>query len=111
MSKPDLFDVVELKINLPEFGLNQGTQGTVVECYPDGEYEVEFTDEDGETLALCAMQPDQISVVYQAHTKQKKQILQQLFSIIHELDEERTRKVLNFANTLRQHQAVETTTS
>jgi len=62
MNKPDLFDVVELESDLPEFGLKQGVQGTIVECYPDGEYEVEFIDEDGQTLALCALPPDKISL-------------------------------------------------
>ena len=106
MNKPDLFDVVELKNDLPEFGLKRGVQGTVVECYPDGEYEVEFVDDDGQTLALCALPPGKISVVYETHAKHKKQILQQLFSIVNTLDEERAKEVLSFADNLRQHQAV-----
>jgi hypothetical protein len=71
MNMPDLFDVVELQRGLPELGLTRGAQATIVECYPDGEYEVEFVDEDGQTLALCALPLDKISVVYQANTKQK----------------------------------------
>ncbi|MCI0694686.1 DUF4926 domain-containing protein [candidate division KSB1 bacterium] len=105
MNKPDLFDVVELQSDLPELGLERGAQGTVVECYPDGEYEIEFVDEDGQTLALCALPLDKISVVYQANTKQKRQVLQQLVSIMSELDEERARKVVDFADSLRQPQA------
>jgi hypothetical protein len=87
-------------------GLQQGAQGTIVECYPDGEYEIEFVDEDGQTPALCALPLDKISLVYQAHTKQKGRVLQQLVSIINELDEERARKVADFADSLGQHQAV-----
>ncbi len=105
MYKPDLFDVVELKIDLPEFNLNRGAQGTILECYPDGEYEVEFVDEDGQTLALCAVPPEKIAVVYRAQSKQKKQILQQLLSVVNTLDDERAKEVLNYADTLRQHQA------
>jgi hypothetical protein len=101
MEKPDLFDVVELQDDLPEFSLNRGAQGTVVECYPDGEYEVEFVDDDGQTLALCALPLEKISLIYQAQTKQKRRVLQQLFSIINDLDEERARKVVDFADSLR----------
>jgi len=61
MNKPDLFDVVELQSDLPEFGLRQGAQGTIVECYPDGEYEVEFDDGDDLTLAVCALPLDKIT--------------------------------------------------
>jgi hypothetical protein len=41
---PDLFDVIELAVDLPERGLRAGMQGTIVERYP-GAYEVEFTNE------------------------------------------------------------------
>jgi hypothetical protein len=61
MDKPDLFDVIELKTDLPEFNLSRGAQGTVVERYPDGEYEVEFVDDDGLTLAICALPLDKIA--------------------------------------------------
>ena len=36
MIKPDLFDVVELLITLPDHDLKVGEQGTIVELYPDG---------------------------------------------------------------------------
>lgn len=104
MDKPDLFDVVELKTDLPEFNLSRGAQGTVVECYPDGEYEVEFVDDDGQMLALCALPPEKISLVYQARSNQKKQILRQLLAVVNSLDQERAEKVLNFADNLRQHE-------
>jgi len=106
MYKPDLFDVVELQSDLPEFDLKQGAQGTIVECYPDGEYEVEFVDEDGQILALCALPLEKISIVYQARPNQKKRILRQLFSVVNSFDEEKAEKVLNFADTLREHQPV-----
>ena len=105
MNKPDLFDVVELKSDLSEFDLPRGTQGTIVECYPDGEYEVEFIDDDGQTLALCALPLDKLSLVREVSLEQKRQILRQISSIINELDDEGARKVLSFADGLRQHQA------
>ncbi|NJR48107.1 MAG: DUF4926 domain-containing protein, partial [Hyellaceae cyanobacterium CSU_1_1] len=42
MTQPELFDVVELLIDLPESNLRAGVQGAIVECYQDNNYEVEF---------------------------------------------------------------------
>ncbi len=105
MNKPDLFDVVELREDLPEFDLKRGAQGTIVECYSDGEYEVEFADEDGQTLALCALPLQKLTALSPSAAHQKKQIMRQLFSVVNELDEERAQKVLSFADTLRERQA------
>ena len=44
---PDLFDVIELTVGIPEQGLEAGMQGTVVECHPGEAYEVELADESG----------------------------------------------------------------
>ena len=48
MKSPELLDVVELLVNLPEDGLRVGTQGTIVECYGDDAYEVEFVNGAGD---------------------------------------------------------------
>ncbi|MBW4547956.1 MAG: DUF4926 domain-containing protein [Symplocastrum torsivum CPER-KK1] len=50
MTEPELFDVIELLVDLPEYNLRSGVQGAIVECYPGGTYEVEFSNKDGETL-------------------------------------------------------------
>ena len=63
--KPRILDVVRLLVNLPEHGLHQDAEGTIVECYPDDTYEIEFDNESGETLALCTLSPDQFRVVWQ----------------------------------------------
>lgn len=55
-----LFDVVELVVDLPDEGPQAGAVGTIVDEYPDGEYEVEFTDPDGAIVVLLAVRPDQI---------------------------------------------------
>jgi len=47
-----LLDVVALTADIPEKSLLRGHVGTVVEVYPDGQYEVEFADEEGRTFAL-----------------------------------------------------------
>jgi Domain of unknown function (DUF4926) len=48
MSSPELFDVVELLLNLPEQGLQVGAQGAIVDIYDDGSCEVEFANGAGE---------------------------------------------------------------
>jgi len=107
MNKPNLFDVVALTVDLPEENLARGAQGTIVECYPDGAYEVEFTDEDGQTLALLAVLPEQIHIVYRHQTEaDKEKVVQKLLAIVNNLDKEKTEKVLDFADSLRQRQVV-----
>ena len=55
-----VLDVVKTRIDLPADGIAAGTVGTVVDLYADGELEVEFANDRGETLALVAMAPDQL---------------------------------------------------
>ena len=66
---PDLFDVVELTVDIPERGLRAGMQGIIVHCHPGDAYEVEFTNEAGETLDFLALRPEQFIVVWRAQTK------------------------------------------
>ena len=53
MIKPEVFDIVELIVNLPEHNQFIGSQVAIVECYDDHHFEIEFSNEDGETTALC----------------------------------------------------------
>lgn len=55
-----LLDVVALSVNLPEHNLQRGEIGTVVECYADDAYEVEFVAQDGYTYALVTLHADQL---------------------------------------------------
>lgn len=56
-----LFDVVTLTEDLPAEGLRSGMTGTIVyEHHDPPAYEVEFTDEDGKTIAMLALRPDQL---------------------------------------------------
>jgi hypothetical protein len=48
-------DVVVLLDPLPEYGLERGMSGTVVEELEGGFYEVEFSDEQGRTFALVPL--------------------------------------------------------
>lgn len=63
MARAKLLDVVALLVDLPEEGLVRGQVGTIVECHPDGAFEVEFVDEDGRTYALVAVKPEHVMVL------------------------------------------------
>jgi hypothetical protein len=61
MKRPELLDVVILLFDLDEFRLRRGIAGTVVEVYGDFEaYEVEFMDDDGDTVALLTLPPNAV---------------------------------------------------
>lgn len=104
MTSPELFDLVELLINLPEDNLKAGETGTIVECYDSGKYEVEFTNSDGETIALCTLSSEEFIVVWKAKTKNWLPISEQLTNVIAHLSEERQREVFNFARFIAQSQ-------
>jgi hypothetical protein len=55
-------DVVTLVTDLPQEGLRAGAVGTVVHVFhqPNTAYEVEFVGDDGTTIALATLSPDQI---------------------------------------------------
>lgn len=102
MTQPDLFDVVELLVDLPEHSLLAGTQGAIVECYGDRAYEVEFADDQGETLALCTLSPEQFIVVWKSKTQSWLSVSEQLAAVIGILPENRKQQVLDFARSLYQ---------
>ena len=66
MTKPELFVIIELLVDVPEYNLRVGTQGAIVECYQDQSYEIEFTNSQGETELTCALSEKQFIVVWQA---------------------------------------------
>ncbi len=49
------FDVVVATTSFSDFGIKAGDVGAIVEVYDDGEYEVEFCNENGETVAMFAV--------------------------------------------------------
>jgi hypothetical protein len=55
-----LLDVVALTTNLPKHSLLRGEIGTVIECYSDNAFEIEFVAQDGYTYALVTLRGDQI---------------------------------------------------
>jgi hypothetical protein len=61
----DINDVVALKIDLPEENLVKGMRGVIVMVFSDPElaYEVEFSSDNGETIAEVALKPEQIEAL------------------------------------------------
>ncbi|MCX6584107.1 MAG: DUF4926 domain-containing protein [Candidatus Aminicenantes bacterium] len=64
-----LLDVVALTENLPTEGLYRGQVGTVVEILAPDAYEVEFTNDDGQTFAMKALKDQQLMVLYYGSIK------------------------------------------
>lgn len=59
-----LLDIVVLTQDLPNRGLRRGAVGTVVELLDNDVYEVEFSDNGGETYAELALRADQLIVLH-----------------------------------------------
>ncbi len=100
MIKPELFDIIELLIDLPYCNQSVGSKGTIIECLDDNKYEVEFTNEQGETLSLSTLSSEQFIVVWQAKTKTWLSVSEKLIEIIDYLPEQKKQEVLNFARFL-----------
>lgn len=61
----NLLDVVALTVDLPDYSLERGQVGTVVELLADGAaFEVEFSDHDGRTYESVGLRPEQIMVLH-----------------------------------------------
>ena len=97
MTSPELFDVVELLVDLSEHNLRAGVHGAIVECDRDNNYEVEFSNSDGETIALCALSAKQFVVVWSAKTETWLPISERVAAIVDNLDSKRQEEVLDFA--------------
>jgi len=100
MISPELFDIVELLVDIPEANLRTGDRGAIVEQHSDRAYEVEFTNPDGETLELLALSPEQFMVVWQSASKAWVPLTDRLAAMMSALPEERQEQVLNFARSL-----------
>ena len=59
-----LLDVVALTVDLPDRGLLRGQVGTVVETLGSGVFEIEFSDDRGQTYAQLALRGEQLMVLH-----------------------------------------------
>jgi len=60
----ELLDTVALATDIPSRNLKQGEVGTVVELLDPNVFEVEFSDDDGETYAEFAVRRDQLILLH-----------------------------------------------
>jgi hypothetical protein len=58
----DLYAPVRTTVDVLQFGLKTGARGVVVDVYSDPQpaYEIEFIDDDGDTLGCLSMKPDEV---------------------------------------------------
>ena len=61
--EPRLLDVVALIDDLSALRLPRGQVGTVVEVLAPGVYEVEFSDNEGQTYASASLRAEQVLVL------------------------------------------------
>lgn len=100
MIKPELFDVIELLVDLPEVEVNAGELGAIVEKYDDHAYEVEFANDEDETLALLALTPEKFIVVWKSETQDWVSLGDRIAAMLQHLSEDRQKQVLNFTRSL-----------
>ena len=100
MKNPELFDVIELLTDLPSHSLSAGDRGAICEEYDNSEYEVEFTNSDGESIAVVALSIDSFVVVWRSTSKTWVPIAEKIQAIISNLPEENLSKVFEFARSV-----------
>ncbi len=59
-----LLDVVALLKEIPEKKLLRGQIGTVIECYTDKDFEVEFSDNNGKTISMLTLTTEDIMLLH-----------------------------------------------
>ena len=93
-------DIVELIVNLPERGLFAGMQGAVVHRHSENAFEIEFTNEEGETTNFMALSPEQFIVVWRVDTQAWVPLPERVTALITKMPQERAREVFDFARFL-----------
>jgi hypothetical protein len=94
---PEIGDVVEIIVNKPEYHLSLGFQGTIVHSHTHNTYEVEFTNQDGETLEVLALNLEEFVVVWQVETQEWVTVAEQTANVIKQLPDNVAKEVLDFA--------------
>ncbi|MDM8552667.1 DUF4926 domain-containing protein [Desulfobacterales bacterium HSG2] len=97
---PDIGDIIEIVTDIPEKNLRAGVRGAVVHCHGNDFHEIEFTDENGETLDFSALNERHFIVVWRAETRQWIPIAEQTSALVASLPDDAARQVLNFARFL-----------
>jgi hypothetical protein len=97
---PEIGDIVEIVKDIPIKNIRAGMQGTVVHSHSNDVYEVEFTNENGETLDFLALPARHFIVVWQVATRQWIPIAEQASALIAVLPDDAARQVFDFARFL-----------
>ena len=100
MKNPELFDIIELLTDLPSHSLCAGDRGAICEKYDNSQYEVEFTNSDGESIAVVALSIDSFVVVWRSTSKTWVPIAEKIQAIVSALPEENLSKVFEFARSV-----------
>lgn len=101
---PNIGDVIELVVDVPNENLRAGIQGTIVHQHTDKTFEVEFVNDEGETRALLALDTSQFIVVWQAATKQWVPLAERAAYLVSILSDDAAREVVDFARFLKTRQ-------
>ncbi len=100
MKNPELFDVIELLVDLPAHSLFAGDRGAICEEYDNSQYEVEFTNSDGDSIALVALSTDSFIVVWRSASQTWVPISEKIQAIVSTLPEENRSKVFEFTRSV-----------
>jgi len=97
---PDIGDIIELVRDIPEKNMRAGLRGAIVHCHGNDVYEVEFSDDSGETLDFSAFDAKCFIVVWRAETRQWVPIAEQPSALVAGLPDDAAKQVLDFARFL-----------
>jgi Domain of unknown function (DUF4926) len=97
MNNPELFDIVELLVDLPSHQLSVGDRGAICEEHGNSQYEVEFTNAEGETIALVALSIDTFVVIWRSSSKTWVPITEKIQALVSVVPEENLPKIFDFA--------------
>jgi Domain of unknown function (DUF4926) len=97
MNNPELFDIIELLVDLPDHNLSAGDRGAICEEHGNLQYEVEFTNSDGESTALVVLSIDKFLVVWRSASKTWVPITEKIQALLSALPEENLPKIFEFA--------------
>lgn len=100
MNEPELFDIVELLIDLPDRGLQAGMQGAIVESFGSHAFEVEFSNDKGETIKTLSLRSSQFVVVWRARDNAWIPVTEKVAALLAELPGDRQQQVFEFAKSL-----------
>jgi hypothetical protein len=77
-------DLVVLKCDKKEWGLEAGAVGTVVMVYPKGGYVVEFVDDSGNTVALLDLTDEEVKPVKKKRIRLNVRLSEELGRLLKE---------------------------